>query len=289
MAETEFLAAVQSYLQGLTLAPAPSLIDVVEPDSIADLPAIVLSLDSTERAGNGLGLRSALITGGALPWTATIDLANPVLPEDPTFKLLDNSRTVLILPHGGLVRQDGSSGALGPADLSVTVAANVVTVVAINPAGGQVSADPLVGKLTFGTPLPPNGLLVATYFLGQWEQRIVRIRGVLRLDICAAISDDVSALSAAVLSAMLSDGAKDSINQLLSIELTGLGSIGQTEQTVGLRRRTGRFAFTFENEDNHPDSSGGVISRIPLISKTNVGVADPKTGVIAITTVTETN
>jgi hypothetical protein len=289
LAETAFLAAVLDYLQGLTLAPAPSLIDVAEPDSDADLPAIVLSLESTERAGNGLGLRSALITGGALPWIANIDLANPVLPDDPTFNLLDDSRTVLILPHGGLVRQDGSSGALGPADLSVTVAGAPITVVAANPAAGQVSADPLVGKLTFGTPLPATGLLTASYFLGQWEQRVMRIRGVLRLDVCATNSDDVAALWDSLLTGLLSDNAKTSITRLLNIDLTGLGSIGQTETVVTLRRRTGRFAFIFENEDNHPDSSGGIISRIPLISKVNVSVADPKTGVITITTATESN
>jgi hypothetical protein len=289
LTETAFLTAVRDYLQGLTLVPTPSLIDVAEPNSDADLPAIVLSLESTERAGNGLGLRSALITGGALSWTATIDLANPVLPDDPTFKLLDDSRTVLILPHGGLVRQDGSSGALGPADLSVTVAGSPVTVVASNPAAGQLSADPLVGKLTFGTPLPAAGLLTAGYFLGQWEQRITRIRGVLRLDVCATNSDDVAALWDSLLTAVLSDDAKTSITRLLNIDLTGLGSIGQTETAVALRRRTGRFAFVFENEDNRPDSSGGVISRIPLISKVNVSVADPKTGLITVTTATESD
>jgi hypothetical protein len=289
LAETAFLAAVRDYLQGLTLTPAPSLIDIAEPDSANDLPAIVLSLDSTERAGNGLGLRSALITDGVLPWTATVDLANPVLPDDPTFKLLDASRKVLILPHGGLVRHDGSSGALGPADLSVTVAGVAVTVVASNPAAGQVSADPLVGKLTFGTPLPAAGLLTASYFLAQWEQRVMRIRGVLRLDVCAVSAADVGALWDELLTAVLSDDAKGSITRLLNIDLAGLGSIGQTEQRIALRRRTGHFAFVFEHEDNRPDSSGGVISRIPLISKVNVSVADPKTGVITITTATESN
>ena len=92
-----------------------------------------------------------------------------------------------------------------------------------------------------------------------------------------------------LLTAVLSDDAKGSITRLLNIDLTGLGSIGQTEQGIALRRRTGRFAFVFELEDNRPDSSGGVISRIPLISKVNVSVADPKTGVISVSTVTESN
>ena len=48
----------------------------------------------------------------------------PVLPDDSSFVLLDPTRRVLILPHGGQVRADQSdpgSTPLGPADITVRV------------------------------------------------------------------------------------------------------------------------------------------------------------------------
>src|SRR5260370_34434636 len=124
MAETAFLTAVQGYLQSSLQNPAPALIGVAEPETVGQLPAVVLSLESTERAANGLGERSTLITEGALLWTVTIDLANPVLPEDPTFRLLDNARLRLILPPGGQAPQDATTGPPAPGRLSATVPAN---------------------------------------------------------------------------------------------------------------------------------------------------------------------
>ncbi len=91
---------------------------------------------------------------------ATIDLANPVLPEEPDFVLLDATRRVLILPHGGLVRQDGSDpgdAPLAAADITVLVAGAPRTVVTAPPAAGEVRADPRVGTLTFGDALAGGG------------------------------------------------------------------------------------------------------------------------------------
>jgi hypothetical protein len=271
MAETGFLTALESYLQNALNAAALQMIGVAEPESAGQLPALVLSLESTERAGNGLGERSTLITDGALRWTVTIDLANPVLPEDPTFRLLDDARLNLILPHGGQVRQDGTPGPLAPADLIVNVAGTNIVVVAAAPAAGQVTANPVVGKLTFGAALPATGLVTATYFLGQWEQRVVRFKGVVRIDACAADSSTAASIGDAVVAAMLAPAARNAVPRLLRIELTGLGSIGTTEQPAALRRRIVRFAFDFESEDNRPDSSGGVIARIPITTKLNTG------------------
>ena len=103
-----------------------------------------------------------------------------------TFRLLNDARTILTLPHGGLVRQDGSTGPLTAADLSVTVGGTNRPVVTGPPAGDEVRADPQVGQLTFATPLPGTGTVEALYLLGQWEQRLARLAGTLRVDVCRA-------------------------------------------------------------------------------------------------------
>jgi hypothetical protein len=266
-AENDLLAALGTYLQAAGLAPAPKTVGVAEPADGVELPAIVLSLESTSRAGNGLGERSALITGGALPWQAAIDLHNPVLPEDSSFHLLDDARKVLNLPHGGLVKADKTFGPLTAADLTVKVAGAGRPVVAGPPTDDQVSADPTVGQLTFATALPAAGNVEVTYFLGQWEQRLTRIAGTLRVDVCAAQTADVAALSGATVEALLAPGAQSAIHRLLALGVTALSSVGAPEPPLALRRRTARFSFFFENEINQPDSSGGVIARIPITTE----------------------
>lgn len=286
MAVNAFLAAVEAYLRAAGLTPVPAAIGIAEPEKVADLPAVVLSLESVETAGAGLGERATLITDGVLPWQAAIDLANPVLPEDPSFRLLNDARTVLILPHGGLVKQDGSQGPLTGADLTVKVGGSSLTVVAGVPAGGQVTADPVIGQLTFGTALSAMGTLEVTYFLGQWEQRIRRIAGVLRVDVCAGQEGQVSTLSSGVVDALLLPKARSDIHRLLAIRLSTLSSIGPREKGVPLRRRTARFSYVFEHEINQPESSGGIIGRIPITTKLNVATVDKNTGAIQTTVTT---
>ncbi len=269
-AETTFLSAVELYLRSAGLSPAPALFGIAEPEKDADLPAVVLSLEATERAGAGLGERTTLISDGVLPWAASIALANPVLPEEPTFRLLNEARTVLILPHGGLVKNDGSTGPLNGADITVKVGGVSRPVVAETPAGNQVRADPMIGTLTFGSALPTTGMVDATYFLGQWEQRAARIAGALRIDACGALVGEASGLSTAVVEAMLSPKAKSDIQRLLAISLAALSSVGAKEQGLSLRRRTARFGFSFEQQVNRPESSGGIIGRIPITTELGV-------------------
>lgn len=282
MAENDFLTAVGAYLLAAELAPAPQRVGIAEPAEAADLPAVVLSLEATARAGNGLGERSALASG-ALAWQASIDLANPVLPGDPPappLRLLDDARRVLTLPHGGLVRKDGTAGPLTADDLTVKVGGASLQVVPPPPAGAQVSADPAAGQLTFATALPAAGSVEATYFLGSWEQRLRRFGGTLRVDVCAAQAADAAALSAAVVEALLAPAASAGIRRLLRIGLTALGSIGAPEPPLALRRRSARFAFAFENEINQPESSGGVIGRITITPELAVVTVDGPTGAI---------
>ncbi len=270
--ESAFLSSVASFLSGLSLTPVPKSVGVAEPHEAAALPAVVLSLEESSRPRIGLGDHGAVITGGALPWVARIDLANPRLPEDASFSLLSPDRLRLTLPHGGLVRADGSEGALGPDDLDVTVAGVEQTVVAANPGPGQVAADAAVGLLTFGEALPPTGTVETAYFLGQWERRVERLGGVLRVDICAGSAADAGQLSDAVLDALLGPGARTAVARLISLQLRSLGSVGVPEEGSTARRRTARLGFEFERDVDRPESSGGVIRQIPVVA--NVGVPD---------------
>src|SRR5262249_25813980 len=268
VAETFFLASVAAYLAGAHLVRAPALIGVTEPAQPIELPAIVLSLETTSRANPGVG-GGAELAVGVLPTEARIDLTNPVLPDEPTFSLLDATRRTLILPHGGLVKQDGSDPGdlpLAAADITVTVANTPRTVVACPPGANEVRADGRIGVLSFGAPLPAIGLVRVTYFLGQWERRLERIAGTLRVDVCALAATDVAAISDAAIESLLAPAARREIPRLLAIAPVSLGSIGVPEPAPALRRRSGRLAFTVERGGNRAEASGGIIDPIAATS-----------------------
>jgi hypothetical protein len=268
MAELAFLDAVATFLGGASLSPAAKSLGVIEPSDSQDLPAVILSLDRCARERTGVGgKRATERMRGALPRTAVIDLAQPQPPDDPTFSLIDASRTQLILPHGGLVRADGSAGTLTSADLTVTIDASSLTVVTAAPAAGQVQASAQDGVLTFGTPLPPNGTLTATYNLGSWEQELIRLNGSLRIDVCADTADTTRQLSDQIATRLLDDTARTAIRRLYTIELSALTGVAvRAGDPLNAPRRSALFAFLYEHELNTPDASGRVIRAIPVTS-----------------------
>jgi len=272
--EISFLSKLVTYLDGLTISPDPK-VSVAEPAVAGDLPAVVLSLEQAARPSIGLGDRGSVISHGALEWSAAIDLAQPWLPDDPghTFSLVSGDRLKLTLPHGGLVHEDGSSDTpLTSADLTVTVAGVARPVVSAPPTGMQVQPDAATGVLTFATALPATGLAAVTYFLGQWERRVERLNGVLRLDVLAANPADAQTVADAVVNALLAPAAKQGVPRLQRISLQSLGSIGPPETAAANgRRRQARLEFQFENDVDQPESAGGVIQQIPVTA--NVGVA----------------
>lgn len=269
MVELAFLEAIEGLLTNqASLVPAPKSVGVTEPADKGSLPAIVLALGSASRPGAGLGDRNRLMKG-ALPWSVTIDLANPTLPAiggEPPVDLLSADRLQLTLPHGGLVKADGSEGPLESGDLSLTVAGQQQAVVTVATEGGQVSAQPDIGLLEFGAALPTQGLVEATYHVGQWEQRIVFIKGTLRVDVLAVPVAEVRTLSDGVARAVQSAGA--TIKGLNRIDLTELSSIGSPDLPITkVRGREMRFSFEYQFAVNRPESSGGVIGRIPITSR----------------------
>lgn len=255
MIENAFLTAIRNYLSQAGLTPAPASIGITEPAAGGDLPAVVLSLEGIRRLAGGLGERDLLISHGALAWTATIDLANPVLPEEPSFRLLNPGRTQLYLPHGGLVRADGTEGDLGSGDLDVRVDGDPVEV---------ASSDPLNGQLTFAGPLAVAGVLTARYYIGQWERRVVSMSGSVRAVVRAADAAAVEQLSGAIIDALQSP-LSNAIPGLHSISAASLGVIGPPEPLfLDSRSRDLLFNFEFEQVIDRPDSSGGIIQRVVL-------------------------
>lgn len=285
-AETALISALAAYFArpGL-LTPVPASAGAAEPVAVADLPAIVVSLPEVRRLGAGLGERASAMTG-ALPVSVEIDLANPVLPAEPGFNLLSADRLTLVLPHGGWVKADGSEGPLAGADLVVTVGGAPRTVVNVAPGALEVRPDAPIGTLLFGAPLPGAGSVRATYFVGQWERRMTPIAGRLALDVRAASAGDVDALSSALLDAM--DDTAALPGGLKRVALQSLASIVRADaQLAGSRGRTLNYGFEFEHQIDRPDSSGGVIRRIPIASRLLSTVVELASGAITTTLTTD--
>lgn len=272
MAELAFLDAVAGFLGGAGLTPAPASLGVAEPTASIDLPSVILSLDRCQREGTGVGgKRATERRNGVLPQSVTIDLANPRLPGDPTFVPINDTRTELVLPHGGLVRADGSTGPLTAADLGVTITSggppSSPAVVAGPPAAGEVQPAALDGVLTFGTALPPAGTITVTYQLGAWEQELIRLTGTLRIDVCATPVAQTRALSDQVATRLLDATARAQIRRLYAIQLTAVSSIAvATGDPPNASRRSARFDFRYEHEINTPESSGRVIRKLSVDS-----------------------
>ncbi|MEJ8849518.1 hypothetical protein [Variovorax rhizosphaerae] len=266
-AETAFLDALATHLAARP-ALAGARIGAAEPAVAGELPAVVLSLAEVHRLGAGLGERASLITG-ALPVTSTVDLANPVLPEEPTFRLLSTDRRTLVMPHGGWVKLDGSDLPLEAADLQVSVAGAARTVVKAAPGANEVRPDAPIGTLLFGAALPPAGHVVATYRIGQWERRLTPIAGMLHVDIRAAAAADVQAFAGAVIDAL--DKELGTLPAgLRKIALNRVSSIAVPDAAFANARGRGLdFAFEYEHPIDRPDSSGGVILRIPVAMQTD--------------------
>ncbi len=293
--ETALFQALTAYLSGAgVLLPAPARIGVAEPVVVAELPAIVLWLEEVHHLGAGLGERAALISNGALPVTARIDLANPVLAEEPGFRLLSDDRRTLVLPHGGWVKADGTTGLLSSVDLVVSVVGAPRTVVNAAPAAAEVRPDASSGTLLFGAALPAIGTVQATYVLGQWERRMTPIAGALRIDVRAANANDTLALSDAVMAALDPDSDTDKATDatlprgLHKVRLGQVSSIGAANAALaGARGRSLAYSFEYEHEINRPDSSGGVIRRIPITTRVAATSVEPASGAIVTTIFSE--
>ena len=198
---------------------------------------------------------------------------------------------MLTLIHGGLIRADATDGALGPDDLEVRLDGALVPLVAAPPGAGEVSVEPAIGTLTFGTALPAAGTVRADYHLGIWERRSTVIRGTLALDTWADAAGDAIAISGAAVRALLA-AANGALPGLREIALATLGPV-ETEES-GLpgpalpRRRRALLVFEYNHVEDRPVSSGGIIGTIPITARTPGTTRDPLTGAAVATTASET-
>jgi hypothetical protein len=286
MPEFAFIDALSAFLGGpAALHPVPVQVGPALPVAAGEAPTIVLALETVQRLSAGLGEGAEPMTG-ILPVEVAIDLAAPFLPGEPAFSLLSPDRTVLTLPHGGLIRADGLDGVLGPADITISVDGAPRTLVAEGPGAGEYSVDAVTGQLTFGAALPATGTVSAGYHLGAWERQAFLIAGQLALTARAAAAADVSALSAAAARALAEPGAVSGLRRMV---LTGIGAVEPPRADLGQTRgQMARYSFEYEHLVDAPSSSGGIIHTTPLTTHLRLLRLDQASGAPVEDTVTET-
>jgi hypothetical protein len=251
-----------------TLLPAPPLVGAEYPANAPQLPALTLSLSAVTQKMRGLGRMPQATATGALPVTTDLDLAQPraVFPDE-IVELLSGDRRTLTLPHGPLVRADGTATTpFGAGDLTVGRNGSGLTVVGGTPAASEVRPDPDTGTLLFGAPLPATGTLHARYFVGEWEVSTTRYQGVLTLEVFAADAAGVDSLSRAVENALLRRAAAG-VPGMNDIAPTGWSA---TEEAgpgrAGARSRALAYRFDYELIEPRLGTGGGVIADVSVQS-----------------------
>lgn len=226
------------------------------------LPAVTLSLADVVSRGVGVGRVPRGTRTGALEVTLEVDLANPVLDlgGGESLQLVPGDRRTLVLPHGPLVRADGSAdqpfaaGDLQVRDLSPYV------VVGTAPTGREVRPDVDAGVLRFGQPLPAAGTLRVTYRIGAWDVVVSRFQGRLGVRTTAARAD-LGPLTRRVATALDAPDTAVRLTPLAwgSTALSGESGLPPTAQQQDLG-----YGFDAEVEEPLIGSGGGVIARVAV-------------------------
>lgn len=260
IAATRFIDAIQARLSSELVLPGLS-IGVAEPLEAAEIPAVVISLEDLHNPSRGLGAHREIKTGALAERTA-VNLASPVLTDEPSVSLVDGQS--LFLLHGGLVDSEGSNTPLQAADIQVQHNGVPFTLVAGAPVAGQFVVEPQIGRLTFGEALPGSGLLEAEYFIGRWERVVHQLQGRLHIQAIAANNVDAESLSELVYDA-LTDPA---ISGLRDLEVVSIAPVTVfRDQPPLMRVRVVQWEFDFEAVVDLPDASGGIIERVRMNSQ----------------------
>jgi hypothetical protein len=226
------------------------------------LPAVTLSLADITTQLAGIGRFPRGTRAGALQVPLQVDLANPVLDlgGGEILLLVPPDRLSLVLPHGPLVRADGTAdGAFTAGDLEVRDV-GAYAVVDADPTGRQVHVDPEAGTLRFGQPLPATGTLTASYFIGLWDVFVSRFQGRLGVRVTAEPAE-LSALTRRVADLLATPDP--------GVRLAPLswGSTGRPTAT-GLpdQARVQDLGYRFDAEVEQPllGSGGGVIADVAV-------------------------
>jgi hypothetical protein len=226
------------------------------------LPAVTLAIADVTNRLVGIGRVPRGTRTGALEVSIDVDLANPVLDlgGGETLLLVPADRRSLVLPHGPLVRADGTpDDPFTTTDLQVRDTGNWA-VVAAAPTGKQVRPDVDAGLLRFGQALPNTGTLKVTYFIGLWDTTVSRFQG--RVDVLvSADRDDLSALTRRVADVLSTPDP--------AIRLAPLSWGHTTRPPAGEltpQARGQELAYLFDAEVEQPllTSGGGVIADVAV-------------------------
>lgn len=245
------------------VGPAAAVSDR-HPADAADLPQVTVSVDGADRPHVGVGGRPRTAETGALPVAVDVDLADPTLTVGvETVDLLDASRTTLLVPHGPLVRADGTDHPpFTSVDLTATDPGGAYAVVAGTPSGRQVRVDHLEGALRFGQALPGAGTLHLGVHVGVWEVDVVRFVGTLRLDVTTDADATSSTVARQIATAV--DALGPPFERLVP---TAWGPAERIDlgDTAALRRRLS-YEFAFEQHQPHIGTGGGIIRTVAVTS-----------------------
>lgn len=263
MTLTTLVADVARRLQP-ELDPAPTLLGAVVPSQANDLPAVVVEVSEVTERVRGVGRLPAQAAAGALPVTDEVDLADPRMDfPDGTAKLLSDDRRTLFVPHGPVVRRDGTAEPpFDGADFAVRVDGVDRPVVDSTPAGEQVQLVAQAGELRFATALPATGRVRLTYHVGVWEVRTVRYQGLLEVTVYGADATVVGSLSEQVEQALSRPGTA-----ILRASPLRLGPIAPTSAPADAWSRTAAVRIDYERIDPLLSTGGGVITEIDVLGE----------------------
>lgn len=242
-------------------------VDDLTPTTAADLPSVTVSLADVTQHVAGVGRIPRGTRSGALPLTIDVDLARPTLElgGGESLQLVPADRRSLVLPHGPLVRADGTDdGPFTGGDLLVRDGSGVWAVVATTPSGRQVRPDVDGGMLRFGTALAATGTLHVEYRIGRWDVVVSRHQGVCELGVAA---------EAAALPGLVRRVATELARPHRSVRLTptGWGSAGKApsgELPAKTRVQVLRYRFDAEVEQPLLGTGGGVIRDVAATTHT---------------------
>lgn len=261
-------AVVTMVADRLAAASIPGLpmVDALAPAAIAELPRITVSTADAVAAARGLGEVPGPPQTGALRVDTGIDLSDPVLHSaGETVDLLSPDRRTLQLPHGAVVRADGSdTPPYTTADLTVRLGATTFTPVQQAPVAGQVGLDIPSGAVTFASPLPGSGTLELGYFVGLWEITVERFAATMYVDVAHNDPDSHTMLTTAVEAALTRDQWPAEAG-MRAIRPVALSAAIQIAGLVGYAR-TRRLTYHIEVERIQPviRTSGGPIAVVAV-------------------------
>lgn len=273
MGLTAFVDAVGEHLRA-ELSPRPPLVGGTEPDGPGQLPAVTLSLAAVTSPHPGVGAVPLGEMTGALAVSVAIALGAAYLDfPDGRMPLLSADRKVVQLPHGAIVRRDGTQQSpFDGHDLTVVRKGDggpkSYTVVAAAPRATQVRPTAVTGQLVFGRALPAKGSMEVSYFVGTWEVRFEHFAGELHVDAFALVADEADALSRRVEAALAPDRSRR-IAGLRRLAPTGWGPLSLSG--TGTVRRSLAYRFDYEREEPVVVTAGGPLQRVRVTSTLSVG------------------